>query len=322
MTAPPRVVAGRGAEHRAPLVVIDDFLPAKLAAAIRGDIDVHFAEPAVHRPDTHQVWNYWFVPQLYTYLRTAPEKLIRRDRVDEFMRAMQSWSILTLGLGNVTWPYLSLYVAGCRQGLHNDATNGRFAFVYSLTRDARRTIGGETLVFRQGDPFRGNLAAASAGRSFYEVIEPKFNRLVVFDDRLPHAVERVEGSMDPCEGRFVLHGHLSETGPIISGALPLADIEEPMMAALQRFAAQNTARIALYRGPLTLRFIIRPGGSVETCEILLDRVLHEDPYHIEWEPLRADLIDVIRKLKFPPAGGETVVTKPLVFGAPLPAPRP
>jgi 2OG-Fe(II) oxygenase superfamily len=238
------------------------------------------------------------------------------------MRALQSWSILTLGLGNVTWPYLSLYVAGCRQGLHNDATNGRFAFVYSLTRDARRTIGGETLVFREGDPFRGNLAAASAGRSFYEVIEPKFNRLVVFDDRLPHAVERVEGSMDPCEGRFVLHGHLSETGTIISGALPIADIEEPMMAALQRFAAQNTARIALYRGPLTLRFIIGPGGSVEACEILLDRVLHEDPCHIEWEPLRSDLIDVIRKLKFPPSGSETVVTKPLVFGAPLPGPRP
>src|ERR671924_670664 len=118
---------------------------------------------------------------------------MRRDLVDNFMAALQAWATLTLGMGNVSWPYLSLYVSGCRQGLHNDAANGRFAFVYSLTRDQRRTIGGETLVFREGDPFRSRLADPSAGRSFYEVIEPKFNRLTVFDDRLPHAVERVEG---------------------------------------------------------------------------------------------------------------------------------
>jgi Rps23 Pro-64 3,4-dihydroxylase Tpa1-like proline 4-hydroxylase len=301
-------------------LLIDDFLPPELAAAMRQDIDRHFAEPAAHRPDTHQVWNYWFVPELYTYLRTTPERVIQCNRVDSFVEALRVWASLTLGMGGVTWPYLSLYVSGCRQGLHNDTTNGRFAFVYSLTRDERRTIGGETLVFREGDPFRSKLAAASAGRGFYDVIEPKFNRLIVFDDRLPHAVERVEGSMDPLEGRFVLHGHLSECGTI-TGALPAEIVEAGVTGLLREFDARNSARVALYQGPLVLRFIVSPSGSVATCDILVDRVMHSDIGHTEWEPLRGDLVDMFKRLKFPPAAGETTVTQPLAFDARLSGPR-
>jgi hypothetical protein len=311
-----RVIAGPGALSCAPIIVADDFLPAEAALAMRRDIEAHFADPAAHRADIHQIWNYWFVPELYTYLRTSPEKIIRHDRVENFVAALQAWASVALGMGGVTWPYLSLYVSGCRQGLHNDATNGRFAFVYSLTRDQRRTIGGETIVFREGDHFRSRLAAASAGRGFYDVIEPKFNRLTVFDDRLPHAVERVDGSMDPLEGRFVLHGHLSERGTI-TGALPVAVVEEAVTRLLGDFDARNAAQIALYQGPLVLRFIVGPAGSVETCEILVDRVVHTDASHTEWEPLRDDLLNMFKGLKFPPAAGETAVTQPLAFEARL-----
>lgn len=303
-----------------PILVVDDFLPAELAPAMRRDIDAHFADPGAHRADIHQVWNYWHVPELYTYLRTSPEKVIRRDHVESFVAALQAWSAATLGMGNVTWPYLSLYVSGCRQALHNDAANGRFAFVYSLTRDRRQTIGGETFVFREGDPFRARLAEASAGRGFYDVIEPKFNRLVVFDDRLPHAVERIEGSMDPLEGRFVLHGHLSESGTV-TGALSVALVEAAVSELLHDFAASCPARLALYQGPLVLRFVVNPRGSVDTCEILVDRVVHPDPGHSEWEPLRADFIKRLMALKFPLADGTTTVTQPLAFTAGLPPPR-
>jgi len=304
---------------RSPILVADDFPPLESAEAMRQDIDTHFADPGAHRAATHQVWNYWFVPELYTYLRTTPEKIIRRDRVDAFMRALEAWSITTLGMGNVTRPYLSLYVSGCRQGLRNDAVNGRFPFVCSLTRDQRRTIGGETLVFRKGDPFRDNLAGASTGAGFYDLIEPKFNRLVVFDDRLPPAVERIEGSMDPIEGRLVLQGHLSASGTMITGALAGTVVEEALGGLLRDFAERNSARIALYQGPLALRLVIDAAGFVQTCDILVDRVIHEDPHHIEWEVLRADLVNRIKGLKFPPAPGETTVTKPLVFGVPLPS---
>src|SRR6266567_4187744 len=149
----------------APLIVVDAFLPASLALEMRRDIETHFAKPEEHRAETHQVWNYWFVPESYTYLRTAPEKVIERARIQAFHDALRDWSIGMLGMAKVTWPYLSLYVSGCRQNWHNDSVNGRFGFVYSLTRDERRTIGGETLVRHEIDPFRAHLASAGAGRS-------------------------------------------------------------------------------------------------------------------------------------------------------------
>jgi Rps23 Pro-64 3,4-dihydroxylase Tpa1-like proline 4-hydroxylase len=303
---------------RAPLAIVDGFLPIELAEAMRRDIDAHFAEPQAHRPDTHQVWNYWYVPELYTYLRTSPEKVIRREHIDAFMQKLQGWSLAILGLGNVTWPNLSLYVGGCRQSWHNDAVNGRFAFVFSLTRDLRRTVGGETLVMREGDPFRSNLARPMAGRGLYDVVEPQFNRLVVFDDRLPHAVERVEGAMDPVEGRFALHGHMSETAVLVAGALSADVVAEPLAAALQAFTAEASARIALYRGPLTLRLTIDRIGSVAKCDVLLDRVVHLDPGHVEWELLRGRLVERLHKLQFPSAEGETVLIQPILFGGVLP----
>lgn len=125
--------------------------------------------------------------------------------------------------------------------------------------------------------------------------------------------------MDPTEGRFVLHGHLSESGTMVSGALAGAVVEEALVALLRDFAGRNSARIALYQGPLALRFVIGANGSVKNCDIVVDRVIHEDPHHIEWEVLRADLVNRVKGLKFPPAQGETAVTKPLVFGVPLPA---
>lgn len=89
-------------------LLVDDFLPQERAVAMRADIDAHFDRPAEHKPDTHQVWNYWFVPGSYTYLRTTPEKVIGRERVEQFVNDLRDWAARNLGLANVTWPYLSL----------------------------------------------------------------------------------------------------------------------------------------------------------------------------------------------------------------------
>jgi hypothetical protein len=301
----------------APLIVVDGFLATDLALAMRRDIETHFANPTEHRADTHQVWNYWFVPGSYTHLRTAPEKIIERGRVEAFHNALRDWSIAMLGMANVTWPCLSLYVSGCRQNWHNDSVNGRFGFVYSLTRDERGTIGGETLVRREQDPFRAHLATAAAGREFYQAIEPRFNRLVVFDDRLPHSVERVDGSMDPLEGRFVLHGHLSEAGTVVAGALSEDMITGPLLELLGQIKEEVSAEGALYNGPLILRVTIAAGGAVAACEVMVDRVIHPDPGHVEWEPLRAKLVGRFKGLRLPAAGGETVLIQPLLFGGPV-----
>ncbi len=298
------------------LLVVDDFLPAELAQSMRLAIDDHFANPQAHGPE-RQVWNYWFVPELYAYLRTAPEKVIQQPQIGAFHERLRAWSINTLGLAQVSWPFLSLYVNGCRQGLHNDARNGRFGFVYSLTRDQRRTTGGETIVHREGDPARTRMTEASAGRSFFDAIEPRFNRLVVFDDRMPHAVERVEGSMDPHEGRFVLHGHLSESGPIVAGALPPDAVAALAADAVKQFA--ENAFLDGYHGLLTLRLDVQPDGAIATCRLLLDRVLHPDPGDRRWTALANDLVARFSALAFPAAAGPSVIIVPLTFGTQLPS---
>ncbi len=304
----------------APFLIVDDFLTPELAEAMRAGIDAHFAAPGDHRPETHQVWNYWFVPDLYTYLRTSPEKVIGRPAMEAFVGALTAWAAVVLGMGEVTWPYLSLYVSGCGQGLHNDAANGRFTFVYSLTRDDRRSTGGETLIMREGDPLRGRLAEPAAGRAFYDVIEPRFNRLVVFDDRMPHAVQRVEGPMDPAEGRFVLHGHLREAGILVEGALGADQVRPLVLDALGALADRAAARLSLYDGLLVLRLAVAASGAVAGCSVIVDRVLHPDPADAGWKPLRARIVECLSALRFPAAPAGTTLTQPILFKGGLSGP--
>jgi 2OG-Fe(II) oxygenase superfamily len=304
---------------RAPHLVIDDFLPLEVAARLRADIERHFAEPGRHQRDTHQVWNYWFVPGLYTYLRTAPEKILQRADVDLFAEVLSSWSASRLGLRHVTWPYLSLYVDGCRQNLHNDSANGAFAFVYSLTRNERKTTGGETIVLHEGDLFRDHVAKPQAGRGLYDAIEPRFNRLVVFDDRLVHGVERIEGSMDPREGRVVLHGHLRADGPLVAGALSAAQVDDAATQIWTGFLNAAAARARLYHGPIALRFQVAASGQVESCAVLMDRVVATDASDVGWPALANELVVTLGRHRFPLAEGPTVVIQPFLFGD---APRP
>ncbi|MBV9552809.1 MAG: hypothetical protein JO032_08470 [Alphaproteobacteria bacterium] len=302
-------------DHRDGLIVIDDFLPAAQAAAMRGDVEGHFRDPYGQRPETHQVWQYWFVPGLHADLRTAPEKVIAPERVQAFVEALRARAIAGLGLAGITWPFLSLHVGGCRQTLHNDAGNGRFGFVYSLTADSRRASGGEMLVMRPGDAWGVNLARPAAG--LYWTVAPRFNRLTLFDDRLPHAVSPVEGSMDPLDGRLVLHGHLHEAGPVVSGALAPAAAAQPIAALLRGIAVHAAARLSLYQGFLSLRLTVEAGGQVGQCEVLADRVAQPSAGDIDWGPLRQELIDRVAALRFPRAAGRTAIVLPITFGAPL-----
>ena len=301
------------------LTVIDDFLPREFAAAMRADIDAHFSTPYQHRPETHQVWNYWFVPQTYTYFRTQPEKVIQRSSVERFMGLLSAWSLETLGLGRLSWPYLSFYISGCRQGLHNDTGNGRFAFVYSLTRNERRSTGGETVVMRPGDPFLRHLRTASAGGAVHELIEPRFNRLVVFDDRLIHGVQLVEGAMNPADGRFVLHGHIEESAPVVTGPLPPEQVLQCLRPALEGFDRELAERVSRYDGPLVLRLTIAPGGRISSLNVVLDRVFTEQEDGAGWKVIRSRLVELVGTVIFPAGASETSVTLPLRFGAVRPA---
>ena len=303
-----------------PYLILDDFLPQEDALAMRRQIEAHFADPQNHKPDRHQIWNYWHVPGLYTYLRTRPEKVIDGALVDRFVRGLTIWSEYMLGMGHVTQPYLSLYVDGCEQRLHNDSVNGRFGFVYSLTRDERRTMGGETIVLKEGDLFRNNMGNASAGPGLLDLIEPRFNRLTLFDDRMPHGVQRVEGSMNPVEGRFVLHGHISESGPMAEGPLDAVAAARAVYDALGPLLSEVQRKHVFHHGPLVLRIAIEPDGSVSNVDRLVDRLARADGNSAG--VVVGQVIQVIRAMRFPDAAEATELTLPLLFGGNLPWMRP
>jgi 2OG-Fe(II) oxygenase superfamily len=309
------------AETPAPLTsryfVVDDFLPLDLALSMRADIDAHFGETDKHRPETHQVWNYWYVPGTYTYLLTVPEKIIVREKVERFMSSLQDWSVTRMGLGEVTWPILSLYIPGCFQNLHNDSLNGRIAFVYSLTNPVRKTQGGGTILMSEGDPFRRNLASPMTVGGFCETVEPRFNRLVLFDDRVIHGVERIDGSMDPVEGRFVLHGHIRDHGPFVGGALAIEALLPDIQSALGGFIAANGEESYNFHGPISVRFTVEPDGTMSGLHVLLDRVTHVAEHHAgRWEGLRTKYLAALAGLRFPAAPGPTTVIFPVVFAGP------
>lgn len=293
----------------------DDFLAGDEADALRAPVDAHFSEPHQHRFDKHFVWNYWYVPGLYTYLRAAPENVIPHDRVAGFHDALTRWASETLGLAHVTWPILSLYVDGCGQGIHNDSANGRFGYVYSLTRD-RQGRGGETIIFKEGDPFRSRLRQADAGVGLYDLVAPVFNRLVLFDDRMPHGVQRIEGSMDPTDARIVLHGHISEAGPVMEGPLPARFVEAAREAALAAALAAFPDTGPLHHGPLCVRLDIAPHGRVSDCRVLVHRVARSDGG--DPDPLVDEIVDGLATARFPAASAPTVAILPILTGGLLP----
>jgi hypothetical protein len=289
-------------------VVVDDFLPEEDGLSMRADIEKHFSNPARHSPPIHQVWNYWYVPGSYTYLRTAPEKVIAREKVENFVERLRIWSAQNLGFAAVTWPYLSLYVPGCAQGLHNDSTNGRLGFVYSLTPNSRQTIGGETVLVQDRDLFRSNLDTAAAGTGLYDLVPPQFNRLILFDDRIPHAVQRVDGSMDPLEGRIVLHGHISEAGVVAEGGLSGEVVQATINEALQdvREFVDSTVK-----GPLVFQLEIGATGEVGASRILFDRLASSDGGDLD--ALRSEIAERIGAVQFPSGSATTLANVPLIF---------
>jgi hypothetical protein len=291
-------------------VVIDDFLGEEDSLSMREDINSHFSNPARHEPAIHQIWNYWHVPGSYTYLRTTPEKVIAREKVQDFINALQKWAAVNLGLAGVTWPYLSLYVPGCVQGLHNDSTNGRLGYVYSLTRNERQTIGGETVLVQDRDLFRTNLDRAAAGTGLFDLVVPRFNRLTLFDDRIPHAVQRVDGSMDPLEGRFVLHGHISEAGAVVRGGLARDLVQASVDAAMK--ALHNIVAPTVH-GPLVFQIEIASTGLVKTSRLILDRLASSEGEDLDC--LRGEIAGHIKGLRFPEASSTTFANIPLIFGA-------
>ncbi|MBS1119391.1 MAG: hypothetical protein H6Q90_1619 [Deltaproteobacteria bacterium] len=294
------------------LIVVDHFAPE--ANQLRATFDARFADPRRTNGDRF-VWDYWHVPGQYTALRTPAWTYFPKAIYQRFHNRLVTWGRETLGCHDVSPPWLSLYVEGCRQELHGDLPHGPWAFVMSLTPwRGRKFRGGETLLVRDEVlDFWTDFASVRAveERELIRAIEPHFARLVVFDPRIPHGVRTVTGTHDPREGRLVIHGWFVQPRPFVRG--PLAT------RALASRLDELTAQLGRWLGALPIAglvsfaFAVDRRGSVRDVQLLSDttRVPTSD------ERARKALVRRIRKTietwRFGSQRAASRVTLPLVF---------
>jgi 2OG-Fe(II) oxygenase superfamily len=248
---------------------VDGFAPE--GAALRRELDRRFAEPRRATADRF-VWDYWHVPGQYTALRTPAWTYFSEAIYQRFHRRLVTWGRQTLGCHDISPPWLSVYIEGCRQELHGDLPHGPWAFVYSLTPWEQRVFrGGETLMLR--DDVLDFWERFTSIRSIEEPdlvkeIAPRFGRLTVFDPRIPHGVREVRGTHDPRLGRAVIHGWFVQPRPFFTGPVPAAEISE-RVDALGATITALTAGLPL-AGMLSLRLDITAAGHVRAATLLCD----------------------------------------------------
>jgi len=294
------------------VVIVDKF--AAEGSELRQTFDERFAEPRSTRGDRF-VWDWWHVPGQYTALRTPAWTYFPKKTYEAFHRRLVAWGRATLGCHDISPPWLSCYVDGCRQELHGDLPHGPWAFVYSLTAWKGRVFrGGETLLLRDEvldfwQDFRSVRAVEE--HELLRAVEPRFDRLVVFDPRIPHGVRTVTGTRDPREGRLVIHGWFVQPRPFVEGALPVRALSQKI-ADLGGALGTWLGDLPI-AGMLSLAFTVDRSGWVGNVRMLSDttRVPLAD------EKARRALIKKIRLYvggwTFGKQRGVSRVTLPLVF---------
>jgi hypothetical protein len=300
---------------RRDVVIINNF--AAEARRLRAHFDARFADPRDVRADRF-VWDYWHVPEQYTVLRTPAYEFFPKKIYEAFHRRLVAFGRRVLGCHDISPPWLSCYVDGCRQELHADVPHGQWAFVFSLTLWRQRSFdGGETLLLRpevldywRDFPSGGGVEHAE----LIAAVAAEFNRLVVFDPRIPHGVRTVTGTRDPRFGRLVVHGWFVQPRPFVEGALSVAEVEQglaPLHEAIESELQGGLAPLGL----LSLHFTVSPAGRVTRAKVLSDttRTSGED------EPRRRAFVRQIHRavgrLHFAHRRTGSAVTLPLVFSA-------
>lgn len=287
------------------------------AEEVRRVLDTKFDQPY---EDTI-AWQYFAVPQLYTYLRTSPWNVFPRPLFQRFMTRLREWSFDQLGLAPSGDPMLHLMVNGCSLSLHSDFHNGVFGYVYSLTRWQQRTFaGGETLLLRDGNASYKKHHAH--GSTLYELVPALFNQLLVFDDRIAHATPTIEGSMIPKEGRIAVVGHLRARAPKVIGPL--------LASAARRVIAETLARLAIQlkvykdvQGTMSYRLRVGSDGAVRGLDVLTNNLVVPGIGYGKSEEVIASktvLHDHLRTMLFPAASHASEVTLAVLL--PIPDLRP
>lgn len=296
--------------------IVDRF--SSHATALRKEFDARFAEPRAARRDRF-VWDYWNVPGQYTALRTPAWTYFSQALYRKWHASVVNWGRRVLGCHDISPPWMSNYVEGCGQELHGDLPHGPWAFVFSLTPwQSRVFTGGETMLLRDEVLDYWHSFVSERAIELPDVmrfIAPKFNRLTVFDPRIPHGVRRVHGTVEPRQGRLVLHGWFVQPRPFIEGGLAAGKGSSAVSGAIDDLSpAIGKALGSLpLAGLLSLQIVVAPDGSVQRTRVLSDTTRVAGPFEAE---RRAAIRAVQRRIgswRLPRRSTQTVITLPLVF---------
>ena len=297
------------------ILTVDSF--SKQATDLRASFEKRFADPRSPSSDRF-VWDYWHVPGQYTVLRTPAYHFFPKKIYDTFHNQLVWWGRRNLGCHDVSPPWLSCYVDGCKQELHGDLPHGPWAFVYSLTPWKQRKFrGGETILLKEEilTYWQGFQSSRSLeAENIFTSVPALFNRLTVFDPRIPHGVREVRGVNDVLEGRIVIHGWFVQPRPFVEGPLAPRDLQS-VIDDLSGMLGELFAEGLEIQGTLSLRFEISAGGKVGPITVLSNALRHpRGDTRIE-KALLKHISAFLRQASFKKRALPSSVTLPLVFEA-------
>lgn len=300
---------------RKSLITVDSFF--KEAKALRTDFETRFKDPREPRSDRF-VWDYWHVPGQYTTLRTPAYHFFPQKLYERFHNQLVWWGRRNLGCHDISPPWMSCYIDGCKQELHGDLPHGPWAFVYSLTPwKERKFRGGETILLKE--EILSYWQGFQSGRGLEEKdilteVPAIFNRLTVFDPRIPHGVREVEGVRDLLDGRLVIHGWFVQPRPFIEGPLSTKDLQVAINDLSEDLGHILSEGVDVH-GTLSVKFTVTTKGEVTKVSTLSNAIRHPNGDERIEKALVSHIQSFLKNVKFRKQRAQSTVTLPLIFEA-------
>jgi hypothetical protein len=298
------------------LITVDNF--SSSAKELRNHFESRF-QPSELPASDRFVWDWWHVPDQYTLLRTPAYHYFPEKMYMQIHKQLVMWGRKNLGCWDITPPWLSCYIDGCKQELHADVPHGPWAFVYSLSPQKPKYRGGETLLLKdQTLNYWQNFSQTQDRElsSFIDRVPARFNRLVVFDPRIPHGVTEVSGVKDPRDGRLVVHGWFSLPKTYIEGGLAIKSSFSKKTESLLNEAfgeiAEFTQTEKLCQGVISLKILVQPSGQISSVNFLTNSVILLNGESAD--RLNKFILSSYKRLSFPRTNSKSEIVVPLVFG--------
>ena len=260
------------------------------------------------------VWDYWNVQGQYRLVRTPAYHYFPAKLYQTFHSQLVQWGRENLGCHDISPPWLSYYVDGCRQNFHSDVPHGPWAFVFSLSAKDFSFQGGETVIMKPETlNFWQNLRDHTHHEEdqFFYKIAPDFNRLIVFDPRLPHGVSEVKGAEDPTESRLVIHGWFVQPRPYVVGGHSVNQVGQKLKDFFKTISKMSM-KMNPFCGTYCVRVKISKSGGIQSLKELSNTLVSTDSNFLV-EELIYTLKKNLRTIQFGRAPSSSQLTLPLVF---------